>query len=129
VKYQNTVTITMYAQVPVSVLIDVNGCNNVVEINNTVEHQLVLEPDTDYTIAIEHATRVNNFFYIKRVKFGLLDITDLLHHDGICSVTSKESGHKIANFVEDIGGPDRVTIQINKDFYKQIFTYSEIIKG
>ena len=123
-KYQNTLTITMYAETAVAVRINADT----VVINNTVEYQVVSEPNIDYTVTIEHADCVDNFFYIKRVKFGLLDITDLLHHNGICSVNSKETGDKIANFVEDVGSPDRVVIQINQDFYKQIFTYSEIIK-
>jgi hypothetical protein len=67
----------------------------------------------------------HDFFYIKSVEFGRLNIVDLLHF-GICKVVDP-SGNKLADFVEDIGKTDRVIITINQDFYSLVIKHIDRI--
>lgn len=86
--------------------VDLN-CNNVIEIQQANSDQ-------------------HEFFYIKSVEFGRLNVVDLLHF-GICKIVDP-NGNKLADFVEDIGKTDKVVININPDFYYVITKHVDRVK-
>jgi hypothetical protein len=68
----------------------------------------------------------NAFFNIDSVCLGNLNITETLHHGGICRIQDS-TGNKIADFVHNIGAPDRVIISIKRDFYSKIVQHIDVV--
>jgi hypothetical protein len=68
----------------------------------------------------------NTFFNIDSVCLGNLNITETLHHSGICRIQDS-TGNKIADFVHNIGAPDHVIISIKRDFYSKIVQHIDVV--
>jgi hypothetical protein len=121
-KYKNTLSIIMSSDVTIPMAIVHNQQVTNFTLQNQLNYDIILEPNMDHSIQLEQtANSYSQFFYIKKVLLGSIDITELLHHDNICSVVDKESQNKIGDFIEDIGQNDRVLLQINSNFYSIIF--------
>ena len=128
-KYTNTLRITFYADVGLPVEIQHNETADVVVIKKYQDYTLTLAPNENHTIKISLKDHpYQKFLYIKKVYLGNLDITKLLHYDNICSVTLKENNEIIGNFLEDLGLPDVMTIQLDKYFYSTIIKYIDLIE-
>jgi hypothetical protein len=86
-----------------------------------------LDLEIDNVVELRQETPKDNaFFYIDSVCLGNLDITELLHHYGICQVLDINR-NKIANFVSDIGSTDHVIITVNRNFYSKIVQHMDIV--
>lgn len=127
-KYKNTLRITLSSDVATPMTVTHNQQVSNFTLQNQLTYDIVLEPGMDHTVQLEQTTLTHStFFYIKRVSLGNINITELLHHDNICSVVDKQSQNKIGNFIEDIGGNDRAVLQINNNFYSTIFKRIELV--
>lgn len=129
-KYTNILRITFYADVGLPVEIQHNEATDVVVIKKYQDYTLTLAPNENHTIKISLKDHpYQKFLYIKKVYLGNLDITELLHHDNICSVALKENNEIIGNFLEDLGLPDIMTMQINAQFYSNIFNHLNLVES
>lgn len=127
-KYSNTFKIYLDSTVPLPLEFGLNGRRDLVMLDNSLVYSVNIPAETNYTFTIEQqANPLEQFFYIQRVVLGKLDVTELLHHFGICQVTSKSTGELFGNFIEDIGSNDRVTIKINNNFYSDIVKMLHLI--
>jgi hypothetical protein len=113
--------------------INISAANNVNilmwlnQVPTSIDSVMNLDLDIDNVIEIRQATSKNNmFFYIDSVCLGGLDITQLLHHQGICRVLDP-GGNKIADFIPDIGPTDQVVIRLNRDFYYTVEQFINIV--
>lgn len=71
---------------------------------------------------------VGKFCIIKKVMLGSLDITELMHYQGVCKVYNRHTSKVIGNFVHDIGNPDLVCITIGPDVYELMVKYARFIR-
>jgi hypothetical protein len=93
----------------------------------SIDSVMNLDLDIDNAIEIRQDTSKNNmFFYIDSVCLGRLDITELLHHQGICQILDP-AGNKIADFIPDIGPTDQVVIRINRNFYYTVEQFINVV--
>ena len=114
-------------KINISAANDVNILMWLNQIPASIDSVLNLNFDIDNVIEIRQDTSENNmFFYINSVCLGRLDITELLHHQGICQILDSD-GNKIANFIPDIGPSDRVVIRINRDFYYTVEQFINVV--
>ena len=114
-------------KINISAANDVNILVWLNQVPTSVNSVMNLDLGIDNIIEIRQDTSENNmFFYIDSVCLGGLDITELLHHQGICQI-SDPSGNKIADFIPDIGPTDRVVIRINRDFYYTVEQFINIV--
>jgi hypothetical protein len=99
-----------------------------------LNHQpMSIEKVIDIDLSIDNVVEIrqessdgNAFFNIDSVCLGNLNITELLHQFGICRIQDS-TGNKIADFVHNIGAPDRVIININRNFYSKIVQYIDVV--
>jgi hypothetical protein len=99
-----------------------------------LNHQpILIEQVIDIDLSIDNVVEMrqessegNAFFNIDSVCLGNLNITELLHHCGICRIQDS-TGNKIADFVHNIGSPDHVIININRNFYSNIVQHMDIV--
>lgn len=127
-KYKNTLSITLNSDVALPITVTHNQQVSNFTLQNQLTYDIILDPGMDHSIQLEQsANSYSKFFYIKKVLLGNINITELLHHDNICSVVDKESQNKIGNFIEDIGQNDRVLLQINNNFYSIIFKKIDLV--
>jgi hypothetical protein len=99
-----------------------------------LNHQPIsIEQVIDIDLSIDNVVEIqqessdgNTFFNIDSICLGNLNITELLHQCGICQIRDS-TGNKIADFVHDIGAPDRVIININRNFYSKIVQYIDVV--
>ena len=86
-----------------------------------------LDLDIDNIIELRQEIPKNNvFFYIDSVWLRKLDITELLHHCGICRIQDT-NGNKLADFVPEVGSTDQVIISIKRDFYSIIVQHIDVV--
>lgn len=86
-----------------------------------------LDLDTDNIVELRQETLKDNaFFYIDSVWLGKLNITELLHHCGICQIQDA-SGNKLADFVPNIGAADQVVIIISRNIYSTIVQHIDVV--
>jgi hypothetical protein len=93
----------------------------------SIEQVIDLDLSIDNVVEIQHESSEGNvFFNIDSVCLGNLNITELLHHCGICRIQDS-TGNKIADFVHNIGTPDHVIININRNFYSKIVQHIDVV--
>lgn len=128
-KYPSVFKLYLDSQVPLPLEFGLNGQQDLVMLDNSLVYSVDIPAETDYVLTIEQqANTLEQFFYIRRVVLGNLDVTELLHHFGICQVTSKSTNELFGQFIEDIGSNDRVTIKIDNYFYVNIIKMLHIVK-
>jgi hypothetical protein len=93
----------------------------------SIEQAIDLDLSIDNIIEFrQESSEGNTFFNIDSVCLGNLNITEILHHSGICRIQDS-TGNKIADFVHNIGAPDRVIININRHFYSKIVQHIDVV--
>lgn len=93
----------------------------------SIDAAINLDFSIDNVVEIrQESSEGNAFFNINSVCLGNLNITELLHHCGICRIQDS-TGNKIADFVHDIGTPDHVIISISRDIYCTIVQHIDVI--
>jgi hypothetical protein len=93
----------------------------------SIEKVIDIDLSIDNVVEIrQESSEGNAFFNIDSVCLGNLNITELLHHCGICRIQDS-TGNKIADFVPNIGAPDHVIININRDIYRIIVQYINVV--
>jgi hypothetical protein len=93
----------------------------------SVDTAINLDLNIDNVVELrQESSEGNAFFNIDSVCLGNLNITELLHQCGICQIQDS-TGNKIADFVHDIGAPDHVIININRNFYSKIVQYIDVV--
>lgn len=97
------------------------------QVSVSIDAAINLDLDIDNIIELRQEIPNNNvFFYIDSVWLGKLDITNLLHHCGICRIQDT-NGNKLADFVPEVGSLDQVIISIKRDFYSKIVQHIDIV--
>ena len=93
----------------------------------SIEQVIDIDLSIDNVVEIQQESSEGNaFFNIDSVCLGNLNITELLHQCGICRIQDS-TGNKIADFVHNIGAPDHVIININRDIYRIIVQYINVV--
>lgn len=93
----------------------------------SIDQAIDLDLSMDNVVELrQESSEGNTFFNIDSVCLGNLNITEILHHDGICRIQDS-SGNKIADFVHNIGAPDRVIISIKRNFYSIIVQHIDLV--
>jgi hypothetical protein len=93
----------------------------------SIEQVIDLDLSMDNVVELrQESPEGNTFFNIDSVCLGNLNITETLHHGGICQIQDS-TGNKIADFVPNIGAPDHVIISIKRDFYSKIVQHIDVV--
>ena len=93
----------------------------------SIDHAIDLDLSIDNVIEFrQESPEGTAFFNIDSVCLGNLNITEILHHGGICRIQDS-TGNKIADFVNNIGAPDLVIININRYFYSKIVQHIDVV--
>jgi hypothetical protein len=127
-KLQNPLEITFYADNDLGVTITHNDVEQQVQVVDTVTVTLTLEPNKDHVISIEQQSNsLGKFLYVKKIKLAGLNITKFMHEKQTCKVIDKYTSQQIADFIEDLGEPDRMIISIPNNFYLNMLSRQDLI--
>lgn len=119
-RYNNTLKLYLFAPVAIPVRISLNtGGTQIVTVHDLDVFHVDLSRKKAHIVSIEQMDNpYDKFIHIEKIGLGNLNITPLMHNEHVCSVILKNNNIKIAHFVDTIGKPDIMKINIDVLIYQ-----------